>query len=117
MAAAFPESGFVNKLSYLPRIARADKLAAQECVEVYGAMIWTLAKQFTDSNEKAEKAVQEIFIDIWENATFCDLAVSAEENWIVLIARRRLAQYSPENNFPVNQVNVGSPNQNNGIVA
>ena len=81
---------------FLPRIAQADKSAVQECVKVYGAMIWTLAKQAVASSEAAEKAVQEIFIDIWENAAFCDLTVSDERNWIAFIARRRLNKYAAQ---------------------
>ncbi len=101
--------------SFLPRIACADKTAAQECVDVYGAMIWTLVRQSTVSDDEAEKAVQEIFVDIWENAAFCDLAISDEKNWIALIARRRLAKYLTEDNFLSNRINAASLKQNNGI--
>lgn len=60
----------MSKTEFLPRIAQSDKSAAQECVEVYGSLLRTPAKQFTDSNALAEKAVQKIFLDSWENAAF-----------------------------------------------
>ena len=113
MAAAFQPNNSTNKSGFLSRIARADRAAARECIDVYGALVWALAKQSTDSNEAAEKAVQEIFTDIWDNAAFCDLSIAGEENWIVLIARRRLSEYSAAAVYqtlsvPANRI---SPNQ------
>ena len=82
----------------LSRIAREDKNAAHECVEIYGAIVWALVKQSVDSTEAAEKAVQEIFLDIWQNAAFCDLKLSDEKVWIAMIARRRLSGLIMQNN-------------------
>lgn len=82
---------FQETPTILSRIAQEDKNAAHECVEIYGAMIWALVKQSVDSTEAAEKAVQEIFLDIWRNAAFCDLKLSDEKVWIAMIARRRLS--------------------------
>lgn len=115
MAAAFHSNGSTNKSEFLSRIARADKAAAQECIDVYGATVWALAKQSTDSNEAAEKAVQEIFTDIWDNAAFCDLNIADEENWIVMIARRRLSEYSATAVYqtPLIPASRISPNQHN----
>jgi len=83
-----------DESAILTRIAHADKSAVQDCVNLYGNMIWALAKQFTDSNSDAEKAASEIFMDIWKNAEFCDLGISDETVWIALIARQRLKNYS-----------------------
>jgi len=96
MTVTFPSIEQIKKAGFLPRIAKSDKAAARECIDFYGAMVWALAKQSTNSNETAEKAVQEIFIDIWENARFCDLTVSDEKNWIAMIAHRRLEKYAAE---------------------
>ncbi len=108
MTAVFQDNEFTDKIDFLPRIAQSDKTAARECVDAYGAMIWTLAKQSTNSVEAAEKAVQEIFVDIWENAAFCDLTISDEKVWIALIAQRRLAMYSTEDSFPINLTSAAS---------
>lgn len=81
----------------LSRIAREDKNAAHECVEIYGAMVWALVKQSVDSTEAAEKAVQEIFLNIWQNAAFCDLKLSDEKVWIAMIARRHLSGLQSQN--------------------
>lgn len=86
-----------NPTAIFTRIAQADKSAARECIDVYGNMVWALAKQFTNSAAEAEKAVPEIFADIWQNAAFCDLEISEERVWIALIARRRLSRYAVKN--------------------
>ncbi len=80
-----------NFPAILTRLASADKSAVQECVELYGKMIWALAKQYTDSPADVEPIVRRIFMDIWQNAASCDLSVSEEVVWIALIARRRLS--------------------------
>lgn len=97
MTVLFQDKKATNEAGCLPRIAQADNSAARECVDAYGALIWTLAKQFTSSDDAAEKAVQEIFVDIWENAAFCDLTLSDEKVWIAMIARRRLTKLFAEN--------------------
>ena len=91
----------------LSKIVLADKTAAKECVDVYGGMVWSLARKYTASTEEAEKAVQEIFIDIWQNAKYCDLSMSDEKVWIALIARRRLSKYAVAAEFqpPVKTAN------------
>jgi len=99
------KSNLENSSEILSRIALADKAAAKECVDVYGGMIWSLTKKNTDSTEQAEKAIQEIFIDIWQNAQYCDLSISDERTWIVLIAQRRLSKYAVESKYQ-SQANV-----------
>lgn len=89
-----------NRSTILERIARLDKSAIAECVDLYGAMIWTLAKQNTDSSADAERAAAEIFADIWEKAVLCDSKVSQEAVWITLIAKRRLSQYTTKSDLP-----------------
>lgn len=93
---------YLHALPLLSRIARADQTAIQECVDFYGGMVWALAKQMTDSTAEAEKAVPEIFTDIWKNAASYNLEMSEEAVWIALIARRRLNRCYPQKNVQPN---------------
>ena len=96
----------------LTRIAGADQSAVQECVELYGKMIWALAKKHTNSTADAERIVPEIFMDIWKNARFCDLKISEEKNWIALIAQRHLNGFiQTDNNTFLIRNHAGSFNQ------
>lgn len=76
--------------SILERIAAADQTAVQECMDVYGQLIWSLARRFLRNDADAEDAVQEIFIDIWNSAARFDRKVASEAAFVSTIARRRL---------------------------
>jgi RNA polymerase sigma-70 factor (ECF subfamily) len=74
----------------LHRIASGDKGAAEECLKLYGGLVWSLARRMSPDREDAEDAVQEIFIDVWKNAARFDAAQASETTFIAMIARRRL---------------------------
>ena len=74
----------------LSRIAEGDSTAVEDCINAYGNLVWALAKRYTASHEDAEDAVQEIFMEIWQNAGRYDAEKSAEITFISMIARRRL---------------------------
>jgi RNA polymerase sigma factor (sigma-70 family) len=79
-----------NKNTILPRIAAGDETAISDCLEQYGNLIWALARKLTPKIEDAEDAVQEIFMEIWQNAPRYDPSKSSETTFITIIARRRL---------------------------
>lgn len=74
----------------LPRIAAGDPLAVQECLDIYGGLIWSIARRMCPSNAEAEDAVQEIFIELWQVAANFDPKLSSESTFVTMIARRRL---------------------------
>jgi RNA polymerase sigma factor (sigma-70 family) len=76
--------------SILQRIAAKDKTAAQECLNAYGGLVWSLARRMCRNADDAEDAVQEICIDIWKNAERFDETQASETTFVALIARRRL---------------------------
>ncbi len=87
---AIQEKHFSN---FIQRIAKKDRTAIVDCLDTYGNFIWALAKRFTNSTEDAERATQEIFIDIWQYAGCRDKIFSDDKTLILLIARRRLIKY------------------------
>lgn len=62
----------------------------RECIDQYGALVWSLARRLTPTDAEAEDAVQDIFIDVWRSADRFDPAVASETTFIAMIARRRL---------------------------
>lgn len=78
------------KTTILHRIAQGDEKAVSDCMNQYGNLIWLLAKKYTQTIEDAEDAVQEIFMEIWQNASKFDPSKASEITFVSLIARRRL---------------------------
>lgn len=74
----------------LPRLSSGDPGAAEECLDRYGALVWSLARRHTVSSADAEDAVQDIFLDVWKNAGRFDATRASEAAFITMIARRRL---------------------------
>ena len=73
----------------LPRIATGDNHAMEECLDLYGNLVWSLARRMSSSAD-ADDAVQEIFLDIWKNAARFNRNVASEKTFVMMIARRRL---------------------------
>lgn len=88
--------------SILKRIADGDADAVDDCLAQFGDLVWTIARRLSKTNADAEDATQEIFLEIWKNASKYNPELSSEATFITLIARRRLidrhrkAQRRPE---------------------
>ena len=76
--------------SVLQRIAGGDSTAVRECIEQYGALVWSLARRLTRSPSDAEDATQEIYLDVWRSAARFDPSQGSDKVFIAMIARRRL---------------------------
>jgi RNA polymerase sigma-70 factor (ECF subfamily) len=74
----------------LPRIAQGEADAFNDFINQYEKLIWSIARKFTPTTEDAEDAVQEVFMEIWQNAGRFDETKASEVTFISLIARRRL---------------------------
>jgi RNA polymerase sigma factor (sigma-70 family) len=74
----------------LARIAAGDATAVEDCLKMYGGLVWSIVKRLTKDHAEAEDAVQEIFIDLWQVAKKYDPDVASESTFITMIARRRL---------------------------
>jgi len=77
-------------MTVLRRIAGGLSAAVRECIDRYGALIWSLARRLSRSSPDAEDATQEIFLDLWRNAGRFDESKGSEKLFIAMLARRRL---------------------------
>jgi len=62
----------------------------QECLDRYGALVWSLARRHSGTRQEAEDATQEVFIELWKSAGRYDASIASETAFIAVIARRRL---------------------------
>lgn len=74
----------------LQRVAANEPNAVRECLERYGALVWTIARRFSRDAADAEDAAQEAFVEIWSKAARFDPERASEPAFIALIVRRRL---------------------------
>jgi RNA polymerase sigma-70 factor (ECF subfamily) len=77
-------------VSVLTRVAQGDPVAARECIDEFGSLIWSIARRLTRNHADAEQAVQEIFSEVWRSADRFDPAQGSEKVFVATIARRRL---------------------------
>jgi RNA polymerase sigma factor (sigma-70 family) len=80
---------FVSE-DFLPKVARGDMAAVEQCIDRYGALIWSIARRFCANPADAEDAVQDVFIALWRNADRYDPARASEVTFVAMITRRRL---------------------------
>jgi RNA polymerase sigma-70 factor (ECF subfamily) len=76
-------------LTILQRIARGDPAAVEECLDVYGGLVWSLARRLAPGAADIDDVVQEIFITLWKTAHRFDPALGHESIWVTTVARRR----------------------------
>lgn len=76
--------------SILERIARGDSEAVRHCVDLYGGLVWSMARRRGLAPEDAEDIVQEVFLDLWRSANRFDAAQASEPAFVAMITRRRL---------------------------
>lgn len=74
----------------LHRIAAGDATAVQDCLNVYGGLVWALARRTLRNSDDTEDVVQEIFVDIWKYAERFDPSKASEATFVAMIARRRI---------------------------
>ena len=74
----------------LQRIASGDSAAVRECIDQYGALVWSIARRLSRTPSDAEDATQEVFLDIWRSAGRFDASQGSDKVFIAMIARRRL---------------------------
>ncbi len=80
----------LDAASILSRVANGDPAAVEHCLARYGGLVWTIARRLSPTPSDAEDAVQEIFLQLWQQAHRFDPACGAEATFVTMIARRRL---------------------------
>lgn len=76
--------------SLLNRVAAGDPDAVRQCIEVYGGLVWSLARRLSLRPADVEDAVQEVFMELWRSAGRFDERIASEPTFVAMIARRRL---------------------------
>lgn len=78
-----------TSLTLLERVARQDPEAVQLVLDRFGPLVWTIVRRQA-APDVAEDLVQEIFIEVWQNAGRYDPSRASESTFVTTLARRRL---------------------------
>jgi RNA polymerase sigma factor (sigma-70 family) len=76
--------------SLLLQVATGDAAAAEQCLERFGGLAWSLARRLSANASDAEDAVQEVFLELWRSAGRYDESLGSEATFVTMIARRCL---------------------------
>ncbi|MCA8941707.1 MAG: sigma-70 family RNA polymerase sigma factor [Planctomycetes bacterium] len=76
--------------SILRDVADGKANAVRDCIRRFSGSVWSLARRFCPTQQDAEDAVQDIFLDLWKSASRYDPSAGSEIAFVMTIARRRL---------------------------
>ncbi len=71
------------------RIADGDESALSELYDRYAGLLLALARRILGRQADAEDVLQEVFLQVWNQAVRYDTRRSAVSTWLVLITRSR----------------------------
>ncbi|MEO0444522.1 MAG: sigma-70 family RNA polymerase sigma factor [Verrucomicrobiota bacterium] len=61
----------------------------RECMQTYGALVWSIAQKYLANSTDAQDLTQEVFTELWRKAGSFNPQVASEKTFIATIARRR----------------------------
>jgi RNA polymerase sigma-70 factor (ECF subfamily) len=73
----------------LDRVATGDQQAFAALYDVLASRVLGLIRKILIDHAQSEEVAQEVFLEIWQNATRFDSSRGAASSWIMTIAHRR----------------------------
>ncbi len=86
MAPAVPDPSDADLVG---RVAARDESALGELFDRYSGLLLALSRRIVMDSSDAEEILQEVFLQVWNQAERYDRSRSSVSTWLVLIARSR----------------------------
>lgn len=74
----------------LQRVAAGKAGAVRECIDAHGDLVWGLVQRYGLQGGEAERAVEEVFAELWQTAASCPDGVPGELTFVATCVRRHL---------------------------
>jgi len=71
-------------------VAAGKPEGVEECLNRFSSPVWNLARRYSPTDQDAEDAVQDIFLDLWRSAARFDPEAGSAMTFVMTLARRRL---------------------------
>lgn len=84
-----PQPAPNSDVDLLHAIARGDEQAFASFYDAYSSILFGLLLRILNNRAEAEEVLQEVFLQIWQQATSYDEARGRPFTWIVTLARSR----------------------------
>lgn len=111
------------EIALVERIARRDETALSELYDRFAGLLLALSRRVVGDQEEAEDVVQDVFVQVWNQAGRYDPARASVSTWLSLIVRsrsidrlrsrkvkERTAQAAHEENPQMDESPRGEPN-------
>jgi RNA polymerase sigma-70 factor (ECF subfamily) len=82
-AASFPETELIS------RVGQRDKTAFSELYDRYSQLVMNVAWRILHEQQEAEDTVQEVFLQVWNDAATFDPNRGTVSSWLATISRSR----------------------------
>lgn len=83
------EESPIDDAELIESIAERDQEALRDLYERYGPLLLALARRILNNANDAEEVLQEVFLQVWNQAGRYDTRRSSVSTWLVLITRSR----------------------------
>lgn len=78
-----------DDLRLLSRVKGRDQAALSELYDRYSSLVYTIVLRVVKATDEAEDLMQEVFMQIWNKASFFAAEKGSVYTWIVTIAKRK----------------------------
>ena len=106
-----PPRGPADVDELMRRAARGDAQAFEALYDALSSAVYGLARRVVRDPARAEDVTQEVFLDVWKQATRFDVERGKAKTWVMTIAHRRAVDAVRRSEAQKRQDHHGAPDE------
>lgn len=106
-----PSPGPADVDDLMRRAARGDSAAFESLYDELSPAVYGLARRVVRDPARAEDVTQEVFLDVWRQATRFDVDKGKAKTWVLTIAHRRAVDAVRRSEAQKRQDHHGAPDE------